>query len=66
MNDKTQSAVKDIASLINNTTGNNYVRIKIKTENSRGFDLLNSGKFGRASHGGNTITWMESTYYALQ
>jgi len=66
MNDKTQSAVKEIASLINNTTGNNYVRIKIKTGNSRGFDLLNSVNFGRASHGGNIITWMESTYYALQ
>ena len=66
LNDKTQNDVKEIASLINNTIGNNYVRIKIKTENSRGFDLLNSGKFGRASHGGNTLTWMESTYYALQ
>lgn len=66
LNDKSQSAVKEIASLIKNTTGNNYVRIKIKTGNCRDFDLLNSGKVGRASHGGNCITWMESTYYVLQ
>lgn len=65
LNDKTQIAVKEIASLIKNTIGNNYSRIKIKTGNSRDFDLT-KGNFGRASHEGNTITWMESTYYALQ
>lgn len=66
LNDKTQSGVKEIASLIKNTTGNNYVRIKIKTGNSRDFDILNKGNFGRASHSGNSITWMEASYYALQ
>jgi hypothetical protein len=68
LNDLTQSGVKQIASLIRNTTGNNYVRIKIEPQNCRDLSLQNL-TFGRGSHNGNTgsvITWMESTYYALQ
>jgi hypothetical protein len=68
-NDKTLSAVQDIAALIKNTSGNNYLRIKINTKNARNFYFNpsdNSIDFGRASHGTNALTWMESTYYVLQ
>ena len=64
-NDKTQNAVKEIASLIKNTTENSYLRIKIEPNNSRGASI-ESLNFGRATHGGGCITWMESTYYTLQ
>lgn len=66
-NDKTQSAVQDIATLIKNTSGDNYLRIKINAINARNFNLSNNSiNFGRASHGTNALTWMESTYYVLQ
>jgi hypothetical protein len=65
LNDLTQNGVKNIASHIKNITGNNYLRIKIEPANCRGLSFQTS-TFGRGSHGGSTITWMESTYYALQ
>jgi hypothetical protein len=66
-NDKTQSAVQDIAELIQNTSGDNYLRIKINTTNARGFTFSNNSiNYGRARHGTNALTWMESTYYVLQ
>ncbi len=65
LNDKTQAGVQGIADAIKNTTGNNYLRIRLETANIRGFNLL-AGQYGRGDHGGNLITWFESTYYALQ
>jgi hypothetical protein len=65
LNDKTQDDVKNIASLIKNTKGNNYLRIKIEPDNCRGLSFQPL-TFGRGGHGGFSITWMESTCYALQ
>lgn len=70
LNDLTQDGVKNIASHIKNITGNNYLRIKIEPANCRGLSFqpltFQPLTFGRGSHSGFTITWMESTYYALQ
>jgi hypothetical protein len=66
-NDKTQSAVQDIATLIKDTIGDNYLRIKINAINARNFNLSNTSRnFGRTTHGAHALTWMESTYYVLQ
>ncbi len=65
-NDKTVSAVKDIANAIKNTTGNNYLRMRLETSNIRGFLPGQNWNYGRGDHGGNSITWFESAYYALQ
>ncbi len=64
-NDKTVEGVQAIASAIKNTTGNNYLRVRIETPNIRGFNIL-AGQYGRGDHAGSAITWVESTYYALQ
>jgi hypothetical protein len=64
-NDKDQASVQAIANAIKNTTGNNYLRMKIETINIRGFNIA-VGQYGRGDHLGNAITWFESTYYALR
>lgn len=64
LNDKDQASVQAIGTLIKNTTGNKYVRIRLETSNIRGFNFPAS--YGRGDHDGNSITWFESTYYALQ
>ena len=67
-NDKTVAGVQAIGALIKATTGNNYLRIKIEAPNIRDFNQTNlaAGNAGRGDHIGNSITWLESAYYALQ
>jgi hypothetical protein len=66
-NDKTQRDVQNIATLIKDTSGDKYLRIKITPENARGFNLSNTSRnFGRATHWAFALTWMESTYYVLK